>query len=307
MDLNRAAIFVSVVDDGGFSAAARALSLPKSSVSRAVAMLEEELGVRLLQRSTRKVSLTEAGSAFYARASRGVAGLQEAAAAVTDMHGAVRGRVRVTAPVDAGVWLLAPAVAEFVVQHPGISVDVVLTARVVDLVDEGFDLAVRAGPLRDGALIARRIGELEAALYASPEYVARRGMPARAADLAGHDCVMFRATRGGVTWNLTGPEGDLQVDVTGPVTADDFSFVRRAVLAGAGIGLVPSFLCRAPVRRGKMVRVLPSLVLRGAPLSVVYPSARYLPQRVALFRDFIIAAIGRGALDADDDDDHAPA
>src|SRR4051812_38130321 len=166
MDLNRAAIFVRVVDEGGFSAAARALRLPKSSVSRAVSLLEEELGARLLQRSTRKVRLTEAGTAFYERASRGIAGVEEAAAAVADLQGSLRGPIRITAPADAGVWLLAPLVARFVSLHPAVHIDVVLTTRVVDLVAEGFDFALRAAPLRDSSLIARKLAPIEVALYA---------------------------------------------------------------------------------------------------------------------------------------------
>ena len=164
MDLNRAATFVKVVDEGGFTAAARALSLPKSSVSRAVALFEEELGVLLLRRSTRKVELTEAGRLFYDSASRLLAGLEEAQAAVTDLQGALRGMVRVTAPPDAGVWILGPVVARFLERHPCVQLDVVLTGRVVDLVAEGIDFALRAAVVTDQSLIARRLTPRDSAL-----------------------------------------------------------------------------------------------------------------------------------------------
>jgi DNA-binding transcriptional LysR family regulator len=294
MDLNRAAIFVRVVDEGGFSAAARALHLPKSSVSRAVSLLEEELGARLLQRSTRKVHLTEAGSTFYDRASRGIAGVEEAAAAVTELQGSLRGPVRITAPVDAGIWLLAPVIARFGAMHPAVHVDALLTGRVVDLVAEGVDFALRAGVIRDSSLIARRLTRPDIALYATPAYLARKGTPKKTADLASHDCVLFRAERGRTKWTLVGPDAEETVEVTGPVNADDFSFVQRMVLAGVGIGLLPSFLCTDAVAAGALARVLPKMVGRGAPFHLVYPSARYLPARAVAFRDFVLAALGEG-------------
>lgn len=300
MDLNRAAIFVRVVDQGGFTAAARILKLPKSSVSRAVTLLEEDLGVRLLQRSTRKMRLTEAGSAFYDRTSRGIAAMEEAAAAVADMHEGLRGVIRMTAPGDAGVWLLEPLIARFVREHRDVHIEMVLTGRVVDMVDEGFDLAFRAGRLRDTSLIARKLPRLESALFASAEYLARRGTPKRVAELAKHDCIPFRATRGRVTWTLTGPRGaEESVEVTGPVSADDFSYVRAAVQSGVGIGLLPSFLSRSPDGES-LVRVLPEHALRGAPLHLVYPSSRYLTHRVTVFRDFLLQAMNSPTADDTD-------
>ncbi|WP_437999368.1 LysR family transcriptional regulator [Sorangium sp. So ce185] len=293
MDLNRIAVFVRVVDEQGFTAAARVLGLPKSSISRSVALLEEALGARLLHRSTRSVRLTEAGAAFYERASRGVASLEEAAAMVADLQSVVRGPIRITAPVDVGVAMLEPAVARFVRRHPAVRVDVVLTGRVVDLVEEGFDLALRAGPLRDGSIIARKIGQVEDALYASPRYLERAGVPGSLADLATHRCVLFRATRNRAAWRLTGPAGEETVEVEGPLAVDELSFARRAVLAGVGVGLLPMILCGREVARGRLVRVLPSHMASDAPLHLVYPSARYLPHRVAVFRDFLVESLTR--------------
>lgn len=294
MDLNRVAVFVQVVERGGFTAAARVAGSPKSTVSRAVSLLEEELGVRLLHRSSRRVKLTEAGAAFYERASRGLAGLAEAAEAVSDMQHAVRGAIRVTSTADVGIWLLEPILSRFLREHPAVHVEIVLTNRVVDMADEGFDLAIRAGRLRDGALVARKLAPIEAALYASAEYVARRGTPESVPDLAKHDCVLFRPTRGHATMTLTGPEGEESVEVTGPIGGDDFAFVRGAVISGLGIGLLPSFLCTQSPGSG-LVRVLPSHAVRGGPLHLVYPSARYLPHRVAVLRDFLLAALARNA------------
>jgi DNA-binding transcriptional LysR family regulator len=295
MDLNRAAVFVRVVDEGGFTAAARALRLPKSSISRAVALLEEELGARLLQRSTRKVRLTEAGTAFYERAARGIAGVQEAADAVADLQGTLRGRIRLTAPADAATWLMAPLIARFVAEHPAVHVELVLTARVVDLVTEGFDFAMRAAALTDSTLVARRLAPVEVRLYAAPSYLARRPAPATVAELAQHDCVLFRPERGRATWTLRGPDGDAQqVSVRGPIGADDFAFLQQAAVAGAGIALLPSFLCRAAgAAPGALVPVLPGFATPAAGnWHLVYPSARYLPRRAAVFRDLILAELG---------------
>jgi DNA-binding transcriptional LysR family regulator len=291
MDLNRAAIFVRVVNDGGFSAAARTLGLPKSSVSRAVAFLEEELGARLLQRSTRRVHLTEAGHAFFDRASRGLAGVEEAVAAVADLQGTLRGPIRITAPGDAGLWVLAPLVARFIALHPNVYVEMLLTNRVVDLVAEGVDFALRAAPMRDSSLVARRLAPIDVRLYAAPAYLAARGTPTTVAELARHACVLFRPERGRRTWPLIGPAGEESVEVTGPVGVDDFTIVQRMVVAGAGIGLLPSFLCTAAMNDGTLVRVLPEHHAQPTSLHLVYPSARYLPQRAAVFRDFVLAAL----------------
>ena len=293
MDLNRVAIFVRVVEERGFSAAAKALSLPKSSVSRAVALLEHELGLRLLQRSTRTIALTEAGAAFYERASRGLAVVRDAASEVTDMSASMRGTIRLTAPVDAGVWMIAPVVGRFACRYPHVHVEVVLTPRVVDIVEEGFDLALRAGPLRDTSLVARKVNDVDLALYASPRYIERHGLPASVPELASHATVLFRAVRGRATWKLVGPGGEESVDVTGPVSADELSFVRRAVLAGVGVGLLPTFLCRLDAERGKLVRVLADHVVPGGPMHLVYPSARYVPHRVVVFRDYLVKQLAR--------------
>jgi len=286
MDLNHVATFVRVVEKESFTAAAESLGVPKSSVSRSVSRLEHDLGVRLLQRTTRKLALTDAGREYYARARVALEGLEEASAAVTDQEKDPRGVVRVTTPVDLGVLLLADVIARFVKEHPAIRIDLSLTSRVVNLVEEGFDLAVRAGKLADSSLVARKIGGTEIGLYASPAYLKRRGRPKKLADLARHDCVLFRASGLHTTWRLTGPEGEESVEVTGIVSSDDMMFTQRAISAGMGIGLLP----RLPVGcGGDQVRILPEYVIGPGPLHVVWPSARHVPARVAVFRERLIA------------------
>ncbi len=286
-DLNHVDTFVRVVEAQSFTAAAKALGVPKSTVSRRVSALEESLGVRLLRRTTRKLSLTEAGTSYFDRASRALSAMYEASVAASDADAEPRGTVRMTAPVDLGVEILADLLTRFVAEYPAIQIDLALTARRIDLVEEAFDLALRAGRLDDSSLIARRVGSTGGALFAAPSYLERAGVPRKMSDLARHAFVMFRPRQGQVELSLEGPKGLEHVTVTGPLGVDDFSFVRRALLAGAGIGLLPTMYCQAELARRELVRVLPKHYWKSAGLHVVYPSGRYVPQRVALLRDFL--------------------
>ncbi|MFT3922426.1 MAG: LysR family transcriptional regulator [Myxococcales bacterium] len=287
-DLNRVGIFLKVVEAGGFTAAAKELGLPKSSVSRAVALLEQELRARLLRRTTRKVAPTEAGAAFYERASRGMALLGEAREAVVELDAELRGPIRVTTAVDLAVWRLAPVVSAFVEQHPAVMIDVVLTGRRVDLLEEGFDFALRAGNLQDESLVARRLPPAEFALYAASSYLERHGVPKRVAELSRHRCVVFRSPGGRTRWELHGEKGAPEfVDVVGALNVDDFSFATQAVVAGAGIGLLPAFVAEAAGGE-RIRRVLPRYFWPGGHVHLVYPAERYMPRRCVAFRDFVV-------------------
>ena len=293
MDLNRVSAFVRVVHDGSFTAAAKSLGLPKSSISRSVAQLEHDLGIRLLHRTTRQLHLTDAGAAFYERASRALTDLEEATAAAADTQAELSGVVRVTAPVDFGVWALAPIVARFVRKHPNIRVELKLTGRIVDLVAEGIDLAVRAGPMRDSSLIGRRVGALESAMYASPRYLQRNGEPRTLEDLKRHQCVLFSPQNPRGIWELTNVDGQpAAVEVSGSVSSDDLSFVRASVLAGAGIGLLPTVLLAPAERTRRVLRVLPAWSVSSAMLHIAYPSARFVPQRVVVLREYLHKKLG---------------
>jgi len=291
MDLNRVAVFVSVVGAESFTAAADKLGLPKSSVSRSVAQLEDELGVRLLERTTRKLSLTEAGQAFYRRVQPAVLGLEEAGAAAAALRQEPQGTVRMTAPLELGVVVLPKLVVEFTRQYPKVQIALSLTPRVVDLVGEGFDLALRAGKLEDSSLVVRKVSGVELRLYASPEYVARRGMPETVADLAGHDCLLHRSRGGTDTWTLSGPTRDETVEVGGPLQADGMFFLAEAALAGGGIALLPTDIGEPDYHAGRLERVLPAYAVRGAAYYLVMPSSRLIPTHVLLFRDFLLARL----------------
>lgn len=291
MDLNRAELFVRVVEAGSFTAAARQLGLPKSSVSRGVAALEKDLGARLLQRTTRRLSLTDAGRVYFDTAAQAINGLREAESALSRMQEEPRGTLRVTASLDVGVMLLAPVLARFASMYPAVRVDTVLTPRNVDFVQEGIDLALRAGRLADNTLVARPVGLLRAGLFAAPQYLERRGRPRSVAGLRDHRCLTFRAAGGTARWELVGPAGIEHVEIAGTINADGFEFLYEMVARGLGIGLLPLYLC--PKLRGRpgLARILPDYATTGAPLHVVYPSARFLPKRVTLLRDMLLEAL----------------
>jgi DNA-binding transcriptional LysR family regulator len=291
MDLNLVTAFVRVVEAQSFTQAARSLGLPKSSVSRRVTELEEELGVRLLHRTTRKLSLTEAGRSYFEQAEKAIVDLEAAAEAAAGLDSEPRGLVRMTVPVDLGVMGLAEIIAEFKERYPDIHVELSLNSQLVNLAEEGFDIGVRAGRSQDASLVSRRLGSADLGLFASRTYLDRRGEPKTLADLAEHDCILFRAKHGKAVWPLTGPGDEPSpIEVRGSVTTDEMLFVQQAVNSGLGIGLLPMFAMSRCAERAKLdaVRVLPDYTLRGTELQVLTPSGPKRPRRVTLLRDYLI-------------------
>lgn len=298
LDLQDVTAFLAVVDTGSFTAAARRLGLAKSNVSRRVARLEQRLGARLLERTTRRQRMTEVGETYHEHVTQAMQQLDEAARSVSEIQGEPRGRLRLTAPAD---WneTTGRLVAEFSAQYPHIQVEVDLTQRRVDLVAEGFDVALRAGRLEDSSLIARSVGEGATHLYASPAYLERRGQPRSPAELPEHAFVLFRGRQGEARLQLDGPDGEHQeLLVSGVISALDFGFVRHALLHGAGIGLLPDSLGAAELDCGRLRLVLPRYSM-GSSFHVVYPSARFLSPKVRVFVDFcgqwVVAELQRAA------------
>jgi DNA-binding transcriptional LysR family regulator len=291
LDLNHVNTFVRVVDGGSFTAAARTLGLPKSSVSRRVSALEGALRVRLLQRSTRKLVLTEAGRLFFERARTALGGLADASATVTDMSRDVAGLIRFTAAGDS-TGMLAGLFGEFLALHPKVQLDVVMTPRRVDLVAEGFDLAMRAGRLIDSSLVARRLGRFDLGLFASRAYLRKAGRPTRLAELGRHRCILRGEASEPQRLHLTGPDGEETVAIDGPLVVHEMSFAVDAIVEGIGIGLVPEIYLgwtgpRGRAVRGELVRVLPEYGLIGTEVALVSPTKSYEPARVKLLRDFL--------------------
>jgi len=289
MDLNRASTFVRVVETGGFTRAAEALKLPPSSISRSVARLEEELGVTLLERTTRKVSLTDAGRAFFERAREAIAGLEQANALALDAALEAHGTVRMAVPAELAPTL-ADALAPFLAAHPRIRVETTFTVHGAELVGELVDLAVAIGKLPDSSLTSRRIGTAAHRLYAAPAYLEARGRPRKLADLARHDAVLFG---GEARWDLVGPHGVERVAVRGRVVGDHAIFVANAAAAGLGIALLPAFLGDDRAARGLLQPVLPRYASE-APLHLLTHGGRHVPRRVALLRDHLSRALATG-------------
>jgi DNA-binding transcriptional LysR family regulator len=296
LDLNDVAVFVRVVEHAGFARAARELGVPTSTTSRAVARLESTTGTRLVHRNTRSVTPTSEGQAFYSEVKAAVLTLQQAARGVDGNEREVRGRLRISAPNDIGSTFVAGLVTAFTERYPHVEVNVELSMRKVNLVQEGFDVALRAtGKLSDSSLVARKAGDLEAELYASPGYLGSWGVPTTLAALTSHRCVLFRPEDGEAVWALDGPDGVVEQRVRGRIGGDDFLFVRAAALSGAGVALLPRIIAADDLNAGRLVRVLPLYTLRGSALYVVYAAARVLPAKTAAFRDFVLAACPRGS------------
>jgi DNA-binding transcriptional LysR family regulator len=287
LDYNDFALFARVVEHGSFTSAAKAMGLPKSSVTRGLARLERELGVRLIQRTTRQRGVTDAGRDLYERVRGAVGALEEAAEVVRERGKEPRGIVRLTANPDAAMMGIPQMLVELHAKLPSIHVELILTSRVVDLVAEGIDLGIRAGNLADSSLIGKKIGQSDMALYAAKTYLATRRKPKRLADLAGFDCVLFRGRNGRATWQFAQPR-PASIEVEGVTSIDDFWFMARALEAGLGIGPLPIFIA---ANDPKLERVLPDHAMKGAPLSLVMPSASYVPARVAAVRDFLHARL----------------
>lgn len=280
--------FVQVVDQGGFTDAARKLGISKSAVSKHVSALETRLAVRLLNRTTRRVSPTEIGLAYYDRAKTVLKDAAEADDMVTAMQAAPRGALRVSAPVSFGIAHLSGAVARFLGDYPEVEVHLVLDDRFVEIVAEGFDLAIRIGTLADSSLRARRLAESGMHLVASPDYLARAGTPQTVEDLGAHRLLHYSNLSTGNLWRLRGPGGqERQIRVGGRLTANNGDSLRRAAEAGLGIALQPSFVLGSALRDGRLVEILPDC--RPDPLGIhaVYPPGRFTQPKLRVFIDFL--------------------
>ncbi len=285
IDLDLLSTFVAVAEANSFSAVAQRLQVSKGTVSRKIAKLEELVGAPLLHRTTRRVALSTAGVALFERAAPHVAALRLAVGTLPERQAAPSGDLRVTAPTDLGNVLLPELVTRFTTRFPAVRVELHLTQRQVDLVGEGFDLAIRAaGPrLRDSSLTMRRLSSAEFLAYASPVYVARRGSPRELAD-PDHDWVGFRPAQ-----KLLGFSASFRPHVT----CDDFLFAREAVRLGAGIGVMPTFVAEALASAGELVRVLPSYRVRTPGFVLLHPPHAKVPSKVVAFRDMLVEMLKR--------------
>lgn len=282
MDLDGIAIFVKVMQAGSFSQAAKLLGMPNSTVSAKVSALEKRLGVTLLQRTTRRLRPTPAGEAYFQRSVRALEDLQAAENELESARAEPNGVLRLTAPTDVGHDIVPVLVRDYLAAHARMKVDLVITNRVLDLLRDGIDLAIRAGRLKDSGLIAKRFELGHFGLWASPDYLASRGAPRHPKDLTQHECLVFAQLKN-AGFRLSNGKEMVRVRVKDRVIADDFETVRGLAALGVGIGFLPSFLCAEQQRREKLVRVLPQWRGDQVSISLIYPAQKFVPAKVRAF------------------------
>jgi len=287
-DLARIRAFVQVFDAGGFSAAARQHGRSKALLSKYVTDLEDYLGVRLMNRTTRKLSLTEAGGAYYREASQLLQQLDDLDASILDQTAAPRGLLRVSAPRNFGEMILAPAIFAFLAAEPGVTLDLRLEDRFVDLVEEGIDLALRIATAQDSSLIARRLADMRHAVVAAPAYLDAHGVPRVPEDLRAHAAIIDTNLSGQANWRFVADGQTVSVHVRGPVQVNSPLSARDAALAGLGIALLPGYLADPMIAAGRLVPLLSGHVQTGASLMAVYPHRRHLAGKVRALIDHLV-------------------
>jgi DNA-binding transcriptional LysR family regulator len=287
-DFDAMETFVAVLRKGSFRRAAQSLRIPRSTVSQRVARLEERLGVRLLERTTRTLRATDAGRAYFDRCTRILAEVDEAERAVTEEDRAPRGVLRVASTLLFGHAFLSPIAAEFASKHPDVEIEIVATNRRVSLIEEGFDLAiVFMQANEDSGLVARKLESVHHRCCASPAYVATHGAPKAPEDVSAHACVVYGESRD-ATWRFEHRDEVRRVAVHGRMSVNSFFMAHDATLRGVGVASIPTFLCGDDIRAGRLVSLFPDWLLNRTEMRVVYPSNRYLAPRVRLFVDALI-------------------
>lgn len=290
--LGSMAVFVRIVEARGFARAAEQLGMSRAMVSKHVRYLEQRMGVRLLNRTTRHVSLTGPGAEYYQRCTQILADVEQAESAAAAGTAQPRGVLRVNAPVSFGTLHVAAAVGKFVRRYPELTVDLTLTDRIVDLAEEGFDVALRLTNRPDPSLIARRLGRVRVVLCAAPAYLREHGVPAAPEDLTRHNCLGYTYWFAPGEWRFKGPGGERVVRVSGNVRANNGEALRELTLTGAGILLAPRYLLAEHLRNGRLVQLLAEYEIEPLGLYAVYAERRNLPAKVRLFIDFLAEYIG---------------
>ena len=284
--------FVEVMRGGGYSRAARQSGVSKSIISRRISRLEASLGTRLLDRTTRGVSPTDAGSELWARAERILADYEEARDVVARRGGGIVGPLRLAAPLAFGLRHIAPIVTDMAALHPGLELDVSYSDRFVDLIEERFDAAIRIGTLRDSSLVARRLAPVRTVIVASPDYIARKGRPKVPRDLSGHECIEYFG-RMGSEWRFRDGERWLTVRVKGRLRSDNGDAILQWAIAGLGVANIPEFLLADEIDAGRLQVLLPAFPGPEYAIHVIRPPGAYVPGKVRLLIDFLVERLGR--------------
>lgn len=282
MDLNEVAVFIKVIQLGSFSKAAIALEMPNSTVSSKVSMLEKRLGVTLIQRTTRKLNITPAGQEYFKRCLIGVAEIEAAENEILVAKGEPQGLLRITAPVELGSIILPNLISRYTKKYPKVSVEVLLADRFVDLLGEGVDLAIRAGELKDSSLIAKKLGEVYFALFATPKYLKLKSAPTHPKELQDHSCIQFTAV-GREGWKLTSGKNSFFAALNGKTIINDLNMVKNLAINNMGIALMPTFFCHSEASSGKLIRVLPEWRTNLNPVHFVYPGQKFVTPKLSAF------------------------
>jgi len=285
--------FVRVAECRSFSEAARRLNLSKSVISRQVSTLEQELGARLFNRTTRSLTLTEVGGAYLERCQRILADIEEANQSVSNLQAAPRGKLKVSAPVPFTTQHLGPALPDFLARYPEVEVDIALNDRFVNLVEEGYDLAIRVGRLDDSSLIAKFLAPARMAVVGSAAYLAERGAPTNPEELNQHCCLLYSNLTTPDEWSFVAPDGRKStIEVKGRLRANNGDVLRQAALAGLGLVMLPTFIVGPDLQAGTLVQVLEDFVPQQIGIYAVYPHARHLSPKVRAFVDFLAERFG---------------
>lgn len=288
MDIELVHIFVKVVKTGGFSKAGEALKIPKSTVSKAVTRLEEETGTKLLLRTTRSQTLTAAGKAFYDSCVGPIQAIEDAQKSLSGQDSLLTGTIKITAPEDLGTEVLAPAAGDLIQKHPGLSFELVYTDEVIDLVKDGFDLAVRIGTPKESGLKFKKIGEVHLHLVASAKYLKRHPKIQKPEDLQNHSCLSLEHNINRCQWSLKSKTSSAKVTINPRIASNQMSSLMKAAIADAGIALVPSFLCRPYIESGELVHVLPQWTSVGLPVSLLSPLPFSSSARLRMTADYFV-------------------
>ena len=290
--LTSMSVFVTVVDQGSFSAAAEQLQLSRATTSKHIASLENCLGGRLLNRTTRRISLTEAGQAYYERCKQILDDVADAECVVTGFSSQPRGRLRINAPMSFGTRQFADIVAAFCQAHPAIDVELSLNDRFVDVVEEGYDLVIRITQLKASSLIARKLAPCRVVLCASPDYLKTQGRPMAPGDLEQHTCLQYAYSEASKTWVLNGPDGEHRIRIHPKLSADNGDVLCAAARQGLGIALLPTFIVGDAIRAGDLDIILPAYQPPQINIYAVYASRKHLSAKVRAFIDFAVVRIG---------------
>ncbi|MDE0970016.1 MAG: LysR substrate-binding domain-containing protein [Octadecabacter sp.] len=285
-------VFVAVAETGGFASAARQLGITKSAVSKRISALETRLGTQLFHRSTRSISLTETGEIYLTHAAQALGAAREAEDAVAALQGKPVGHLKISAPVSFGRLHIAPLIAGFLADHPGITLEIAMDDRIVDLVESGYDMAIRAGTMPDSTLIIRRLAPIYSVIVAAPSYLVKYGEPTQPDSLTNHNCLHYAYSRDPLDWAFLGPDGEIRVRTTGSLRINNSEALCTALIDGLGVGRLPTFIASTFIAAGSLVRLMPTHPMPEQTLFAVFPERRHMPAKVRIFVDYLINQIG---------------